>query len=240
MTATAPTQRYQFRNSPHQLHPLQEMLDPITLDDLTRLGVNPGHTALDVGAGAGSIAQHLCELVGRSGKVVAVDIDTSMLNPTGVLDVYQRDLRTQPLPVELGTIDVAPARCVLEHLPNRHLLLHEMINALRPGGHLVLGEIVYAPVSAHAPADSDNDLITRVVHTILDVLAGRGVDLHWGDKVPSFLLANGFEQIHTRWVPRRGPGAVPAAACRPTTPPSCATGSSPRICPTTSWTGSPS
>ncbi|WFE51202.1 methyltransferase domain-containing protein [Micromonospora sp. WMMD1155] len=212
MTATAPTQRYQFRNSPHQLHPLQEMLDPVTLDDLTRLGVNPGHTALDVGAGAGSIARHLCELVGRTGKVIAVDIDTSMLNPTGVLDVYQRDLRTQPLPVEPGTIDVATARCVLEHLPNRHPLLHQMINALRPGGHLVLGEIVYAPVSAHAPADSDNDLVTRVVHTILDVLAGRGVDLHWGDKVPSFLLANGFEQVHTRWVAETWAGG--SAGCR--------------------------
>jgi SAM-dependent methyltransferase len=212
MTATAPTQRYQFRNSPHQLHPLQEMLDPVTLDDLTRLGVTAGHTALDVGAGAGSIAQHLCELVGRTGKVIAVDIDTSMLNPTGVLDVYQRDLRTQPLPVEPGTIDIATARCVLEHLPNRHLLLHQMINALRPGGHLVLGEIVYAPVSVHAPADSDNELITRVVHTILDVLAGRGVDLHWGDKVPSVLLANGFEQVRTRWAAETWAGG--SAGCR--------------------------
>ncbi|MFD6566285.1 hypothetical protein [Micromonospora profundi] len=67
-------------------------------------------------------------------------------------------------------------------------------------------------MSAHAPADSDNDLITRVVHIVLDVLAGRGVDLHWGDKVPSVLLANGFEQVHTRWV--AGTWAGGSAGCR--------------------------
>ncbi|MBC8991531.1 class I SAM-dependent methyltransferase [Micromonospora chalcea] len=210
MTATA--HRYQFRNSLPQLGHLQEVLDPITLHELTRLGITPGQTALDVGAGAGSIAGHLCELVGRAGKVIAVDIDTSLLNPTGVLDVYQRDLRTQPLPVEPGTVDVAAARCVLEHLPNRHLLLNQMITALRPGGHLLLGEIVYAPVSAYGLTDSDSELIARVVHTILDVFAARGLDLHWGDKVPSVLLANGFQEVRTRWVAETWTGG--SAGCR--------------------------
>ncbi len=209
---TATTQRYQFRNSPTQLGPLQEVLDPITLDELTRLGSRPGQTALDVGAGAGSIVGHLSELVGHRGKVIAVDIDTSLLNPTGVLDVYQRDLRTQPLPVEPDSVDIAAARCVLEHLPNRHDLLNQMITALRPGGHLVLGEIVYAPVSVHAPTADDGELVRRVAHTILDILADRGVDLHWGDKVPSILLGNGMDKVRTRWVAETWAGGT--AGCR--------------------------
>lgn len=214
MPTTARTQRYQFRNNPSQLGPLQEMLDPITLDELTRLDITAGQTALDIGAGAGSIAGHLCELVGPSGKVIAVDIDTSLLHSTGLLDVYQRDLRTQPLPIEPNTVDVAAARCVLEHLPNRHLLLNHMITALRPGGHLVLGEIVYAPVSAYAPnhSSSDTELITRVIHTILDILAARGVDLHWGDKIPSILLDRGFQQVRTRWIAETWTGG--SAGCR--------------------------
>ncbi|MER7418477.1 methyltransferase domain-containing protein [Micromonospora peucetia] len=209
---TTTRQRYQFRNTPTQLGPLQEMLDPITIDELSHLGVTAGQTALDVGAGAGSIAQHLCELVGRRGKVIAVDADTSLLDPTGVLDVFQRDLRTQPLPVQPGTIDIATARCVLEHLPNRYLVLNQMIHALRPGGKLVLGEIVYTPTRVHTPVDSDSNLITRVVHTILDVLSARGVDLHFGDKTAAVLLANGFENVRTNWIAGTWPGG--SAGCQ--------------------------
>ncbi|MCX4387335.1 methyltransferase domain-containing protein [Micromonospora peucetia] len=212
MRSTASAQRYQFRNSPTQLHPLQEVLDPITLDELARLGITAGQSALDVGAGAGSIARHLCELVGPTGKVIAVDLDTTLLAPTGILDVYQRDLRTQPLPAEPGTVDVITARCVLEHLPNRHFVLNQMITALRPGGHLVLGEIVYAPVSVHAPTSDDNELIARVVHGVLDVLAARSVDLHWGDKTASVLLANDFDRVRTRWVAETWAGGSPG--CR--------------------------
>ncbi|MEU8265134.1 methyltransferase domain-containing protein [Micromonospora sp. NPDC048999] len=210
MTATA--QRYQFRNTTAQLGPLQEVLDPITFDELARLGITGGQTALDVGAGAGSIVRHLSELVGRDGKVLAVDMDTRLLDPTGVVDVYQRDLRSQPLPVEPGSVDVAAARCVLEHLPNRHDVLDQMIIALRPGGQLVLGEIVYAPIAVHAPADDDNQLIGWVVNTILSVLDDRGVDLHWGDMVPAVLLANGFQDVRTRWIARTWAGGTPG--CR--------------------------
>ncbi|WP_416901287.1 methyltransferase domain-containing protein [Micromonospora echinospora] len=209
MTAT---HRYQFRNHLDQLGPLQETLDPITHTELADLDITAGQTALDVGAGAGSIARHLRDLVGPTGKVTAVDIDTRWLDPGGVLEVHQRDLRTQPLPAGSGSIDVAAARCVLEHLPNRHALLNQMITALRPGGWLVLGEIVYAPVVAHAPRSADTDLIIHVVHAILDVLSAHGVDLHWGDKIPGILLGNGFEQVRTRWVAETWTGGSPG--CR--------------------------
>ncbi len=51
-----------------------------------------------------------------------------------------------------------------------------MITALRPGGHLSLGDIVYAPITVHALND-DADRVGRVVHAILDSLTNRGVDL---------------------------------------------------------------
>ncbi|MGC4855364.1 class I SAM-dependent methyltransferase [Micromonospora sp. DT4] len=184
---------------PRELGPLQEMVDPIILAELTRLGVSAGETALDVGTGTGSITRHLCNLVGRGGKVIAVDADPPILDPTGVLDVFQRDLRTEELPVQSDSIHVAAARCVLAHLPNRHQLLNELITALRPSGHLTLVDIVAAPVSVYAPADADSALIGFVIRTILDGLAARGIDLNWGNTTPSWLLANGFETVHTRW-----------------------------------------
>ncbi|OZV72315.1 hypothetical protein CA850_32460 [Micromonospora echinospora] len=195
-----PSSRYQFRHSINHLGPLQDVLDPITTIDLAQVDVTAGQRAMDIGAGAGSVAYRLCDLVGPTGAVTAVDIDTSLLRPAGVLGVRQVDLRTQSLPADPGTMDVVTARCVLEHLPNRHALLNEMITVLRPGGHLVLGSIVYAPVVAHAPHSGDRELIVRVVHAILDTLANHGVDLHWGDQTAAVLLGNGFEHVRTRWV----------------------------------------
>ncbi|MEU7618785.1 methyltransferase [Micromonospora rifamycinica] len=206
-------QRYQFHNSPHQLHPLQDVLDPHTIRELARVGVKPGMRALDLGAGAGSITRHLAGLVGPDGNVTAVDIDTRLLHPTRVIDVYQRDLRTDPLPTTPHGYDLVNARCLLEHLPNRIDLLQQTIDLLRPNGWLILGEIVYSRIIVHrAPTQSDASLIIRVVHTILDTLADRGVDLHWGDTTPGLLLAAGMNHVqahsHTETWTGGGPGCA--------------------------------
>ncbi|MET7951063.1 methyltransferase domain-containing protein [Micromonospora sp. NPDC005324] len=212
MTTTA-TQPYQFRNTSTHLQPLQEMLDPITIDDLQHVGVGTGHNALDVGAGAGSVARHLRERVGPTGAVSAVDLDTTFLSPSDELNVYQRDLRTERLPVKASSLDVITARCVLAYLPTRARLLEQMVTALRPGGRLVLGDIVYARTTVpYAPTAGDADLIVRIVHTILDVLAERGVDLHWGEKVPGLLLDVGLNEVRTRWVAQTWAGGSPG--CR--------------------------
>ncbi|MEV0003452.1 methyltransferase domain-containing protein [Micromonospora sp. NPDC050980] len=212
MTATG-KQPYQLRNTSIYLQPLQEILDPVTIADLERVGVTIGHRALDVGAGAGSVAELLRALVGPTGEVAAVDLDTTFLSQSDALDVYQRDLRAERLPVEAGSLDVITARCILAHLPTRARLLDQMVTALHPGGRLVLGEIVYARTTVpHAPTAGDADLIVRVVHTILDVLAERGVDLHWGEKVPRLLLDAGLDEVRTRWVAQTWTGGSPG--CR--------------------------
>lgn len=192
--------RYQFRNSTNQLHPLEEVLDPITRAELAAIDVKPGYRVLDVGAGAGSIALYLADAVGSSGHVDAVDIDTSLLNPHPNVDIHQRDLRSQPLPGEPESYDVVTARCVLEHLSNRRDVLDQMITLLRPGGRLVLGEIVYASVDVlHAPSESDAEVIPCVVHSILDILAKRGVDLRWGDITARELWSRGMQGVRTQW-----------------------------------------
>ncbi|WFE55232.1 methyltransferase domain-containing protein [Micromonospora sp. WMMD1155] len=176
------------------------MVDPIILAELTRIDLMTGQTVLDVGGGTGSTARHLCDRVGRSGKVISVDADLPTLDPTGVLDVFQRDLRTQQLPVQTASLHVVVARCVLAHLPNRQQLLHNLITALRPGGHLALVDIVTAPVAVYAPTDADSVFINHVIRTILDGLTVQGVDLNWGHSSASLLLGNGFERVHTRWL----------------------------------------
>lgn len=185
-----------------------QVWDPVIRQELADIGVRLGQRILDAAAGAGHIVAHLADLVGPTGSVIAVDADTSLLDPSAIIDVYQRDLRTEPFPSAPASLDLAVARCLLAHLPNRESLLQQMIDLLRPGGWLVLGDVVYAPTRVYqAPTDGDAELISTVVHSILDALAADGVDLHWGDKAPGMLLAAGMNHVESQQHTHKWTGA---------------------------------
>ena len=56
-----------------RLAAIEAGLDPITTECLEKIGVAEGWHCLEVGAGAGSIADWLCRRVGANGMVVATD-----------------------------------------------------------------------------------------------------------------------------------------------------------------------
>ena len=60
---------------------------PGTIRHLQALGVSKGWRCLEIGAGAGSIAAWLCEQVDADGSVVAIDLDTRLIDDmaTGAL-----------------------------------------------------------------------------------------------------------------------------------------------------------
>ena len=58
---------------------LEDELDPATQRRLLACGVTAGWHCLEVGAGGGSIAHWLCRQVGRDGRVLATDIDTTLV-----------------------------------------------------------------------------------------------------------------------------------------------------------------
>src|SRR5579863_3360229 len=60
---------------------LQTHYDLKTIPKLEQLGVSAGWQCIDVGSGAGSIAQWLAERVTPSGSVLAVDLDLTLLEP---------------------------------------------------------------------------------------------------------------------------------------------------------------
>lgn len=129
---------------------LEQCLDPITTRSLDAIGVKPGWRCLEVGGGGGSVARMLCERVGSSGRVAAVDLDTRFLEEIEHenLDVYRRDVVADGLP---GTgYDLIHARLLLVHLPTREKLLEEMAAALRPGGWLLVEDLDIFPLGALA------------------------------------------------------------------------------------------
>jgi 2-polyprenyl-3-methyl-5-hydroxy-6-metoxy-1,4-benzoquinol methylase len=107
--------------------------------------VAAGWHCLEIGAGAGSIARWLAATAGSTGRVVATDVDTQFLNDLRhpPVEVVRHDITGEP--VEQDAFDLVHARAVLEHLPSRGEVVPRLAKALRPGGVLVLEDIVFGP-----------------------------------------------------------------------------------------------
>ncbi len=111
---------------------------------LERLGVGPGWRCVDVGAGGGDVTVALAEVVGRDGRIYAVDSDPGARDLVAeaaaahsqVLAITQagEDL-VLPEPV-----DLAFCRFLLLHVVDPLAVLVRMAAAVRPGGWVVAQE----------------------------------------------------------------------------------------------------
>ncbi|MGN9811422.1 class I SAM-dependent methyltransferase [Micromonospora sp. BQ11] len=182
---------------PARLRParLRALLDPIIRQELDRLDIKPGQRVLEIGAGTGEITAHLARLVGPRGKVSAVDTDTGYLNPTGVIDVYQRDLNGDDLPGEPGAFDVVIARWLHGTLPHPAEALEQMIARLRPGGWLVLADVTATPPRVFRAAGDDARLIHTVMRRVFRTIAGLNGPGTWPIDTPGLLADKGMAQL---------------------------------------------
>jgi len=114
---------------------LSALLDPITINRIHGLVSLAGKRCLEVGAGAGSIAHFLAEEVGERGTVTALDINPIHIQPHPRLSIAEHDLTVDPID---GSYDFIHARLVLSHLPERGPILYRLIQALAPGGYLLI------------------------------------------------------------------------------------------------------
>jgi SAM-dependent methyltransferase len=189
---------------------LAEFLDPVTIDGLVATGVTDGWRCLEVGAGGGSVARWLAARVAPSGAVLATDINPVHIPWLPGLGIRRHDITRDPLPEE--AYDLAHARQVLLHLPDRLTALRRMVRSLRPGGWLVLEEFdgSYCPALL-APDDEAAATYGRYTESKVAVMESAGADMSWGQRVAGAMRDAGLTQIDTRplILPWRGgsPGA---------------------------------
>lgn len=188
---------------------IQALQDPPTVRFLEAIGVTEGWRCLDAGAGAGSIATWLAERVGPSGSVLATDLEIDQLSQaTGGYDnltVQRHDIRHEPLP--RASLDLAHARLLLIHLPERDEVLQRMIDAVRPGGWVVVGDIDFSTVRSSTPIP----VLDRVIHAFGLAVRNAGWDPELGPRLPEMFERHGLHTVEAESWQMYQRGGSPAA-----------------------------
>jgi SAM-dependent methyltransferase len=180
-----------------RLRAQSELWDDFTFRRLDATGVGEGWRCLEIGAAAGTVATWLVGRVGRTGQVVATDIETRWLAPLACTNLEVRHHNVNDHPLEPEGYDLIHSRLVLEHLPQRDRVLAKLVGALRPGGHLVVEDYDIRTMQLGHGTDEHWVTINRAV---LEVLRASGIDLTWGQRLPSALRRAGLLGITTEGV----------------------------------------
>jgi ubiquinone/menaquinone biosynthesis C-methylase UbiE len=109
--------------------------------------VRPGNTAVDIGAGLGVFTIPLARLVGPSGRVLAIDIQESMLakvraraRRAGVEQIVETRLAGETSLRVTEKADFVLTFWMVHEVPDQGRLLAEVRGMLKPGGAFLLVE----------------------------------------------------------------------------------------------------
>ncbi len=172
-----------------RLEAMAQLWDPGTMRLVEALGIGAGHRCLEVGAGTGSVARALAEVVGSAGHVLAVDRDVRFLDRLpGSVEVRRMDVMVDDLPH--ARFDLVHARLLIAHLHPHRRALQRLAAAVAPGGWLLVEEVDWTCADLVVPEASIHTAMVQALQRLMG--EEGGFDATYGRRLLGDVLSLGF------------------------------------------------
>jgi arsenite methyltransferase len=138
--------------------------------------IRPGDVVLDLGSGAGIDCFLAANATGPEGRVIGIDMTDEMLDRArknaergGYANVEFRKGVIEDLPVESASVDVVISNCVINLSPDKAKVFAEIHRVLKPGGRMLVSDIVVTEPLPEEIRDSVEAWAGCVAGAMLDV-----------------------------------------------------------------------